>query len=111
MPRKEDPPKATTTPHFPDTLPPPSLPSGDYSYVLEIVMHMQSAMGRLTEAVESLKEQSKDQGKELKTVSSDIHAAKVVVSVVGAIVIALLGLLGWIAKAYLDYLGAAAHKP
>ena len=74
-------------------------------------MHMQSTMGRLSEAVESLKDQSKEQGKELKAVSSDVHAAKVVVGAVGATIIGLLGFLGWVAKAYLDYLVTAPHKP
>lgn len=34
------------------------LPSGDFSYILEIVMNMQSSMGKLIEAVDSLKAQS-----------------------------------------------------
>lgn len=103
--------RSSTPADYPVTAPPQNYASGEYSYILEIVMNMQSAMGRLTEAVDSLKDQSKEQGKELKTVSSDVHAAKVVVSVVGAIVIGLLGFLGWVAKAYLDYLVMQPHKP
>lgn len=39
---------------------PPSVPSGDYTYVLEIVMNMQNSMGKLVEAVDSLKTQSRN---------------------------------------------------
>ncbi len=35
---------------------PTSYPSGDYSYVLEVVMKMQDTLGQLKEAVGALKE-------------------------------------------------------
>ena len=39
-------------------------------------MHMQEAVGKLTEAVQALKEQSKDQSKKLDEIRMDVHAAK-----------------------------------
>jgi hypothetical protein len=69
---------------FPDTTP-PSLPSGDYSYTLEIVMKMQFAIGKLTEAVDGLKESQKDQGQKLDRISHQVYAAIVLIVLVGAI--------------------------
>lgn len=95
-------------------IPPPqpqqSLPSGEYSYILEIVMGMQTTMGKLTEAVESLKEQSKEQGKELRQVGKDVYAAKVVIGVAGFLIAAAATFLGFVMKALIDYLVRAAPK-
>ena len=52
------------------------LPGADYSYTVELVGAIQNQLGRLTEAIESLKEQSKEQGKKLDDVRMDVHAAK-----------------------------------
>jgi hypothetical protein len=79
--------------NFPATNPP--LPSGDYSYVLEIVMNMQTSIGRLTEAVDTMKVQSSNHDKKLEDIGRDVHAAKTTVKVVGAILAALLAFAGW----------------
>ena len=60
---------------------------------------LQHQLGRLTEAVESLKEQTKDHGKDLKDISKDIHAAKVV----GGFIVLASGFLGFVIKMLLDY--------
>lgn len=90
-----------TPPRFAETPPPQYLPSGDYSYTVELVGTIQHTLGKLTEAVESLKEQSKEHGKKLDEVRMDVHGAKSAgkallwaVGVVGA-------LLGIILTAYL----------
>jgi hypothetical protein len=79
---------------------PPAYPSGDYSYVLEIVMKMQDTLGQLKEAVGSLKEQSKHHGEKLEQIGKDIHAAKVV----GWVIAGVAGLLGWVFHELLQYL-------
>jgi hypothetical protein len=64
---------------------PPNLPSGDYSYTLEVVMNMQLAIGKLTEAVEGLKNKQANQEKKLDKISHQIFAAIVLLLVIGAI--------------------------
>ncbi len=72
-------------------------PSGDYSYTVELVGSIQNTLGRLTEAVDSLKEQSKDYGKEIKEISKDLHAAKVT----GRALLWLVGAVGAILGIFL----------
>lgn len=90
---------ATTPTSFPQVT--PALPSGDYSYVLEIVMRPQESVGRLTEAVGSLKEQSKAQSEKLDGIGKDVHAAKVVIGVVGALIAVVAGLFAWVVNTYI----------
>lgn len=99
MPKKDDRPASVPT-SFPETTPP--LPSGDYYYVLEIVMRMQESVGRLTEAVSSLKEQSKAHGDKLDNIGKDVHAAKVVVSVVGGLIVIVGGICAWLINTYIS---------
>ena len=61
------------------------MPSGDYTYVLETVMSMQHTMGKLTEAVESLKTKQSQQGEKLDGIDKKIYAAIALVAVFGAI--------------------------
>jgi hypothetical protein len=77
-------PEVQTTPRMPETLPPP-MPSGDYSYTLEIVMNMQNSLGKLTEAVDGLKTRQAEQATKLDRMSHQIYAAIVVIVVFGAI--------------------------
>jgi hypothetical protein len=77
-------------------------PSGDYSYVLEIVMRMQDTLGQLKEAVGSLKEQSKHHGDKLDQIGKDVHAAKVAMGLVAAIIVGAAGLIGWIVTTYIS---------
>jgi hypothetical protein len=93
----------TTPEEFPTTSPPPS---GDYSYTLEIVMQMQVTMGKLLEAVETLKADSKEYRAELKTIGQDIHGAKVGFRWVIAVCMVFGGLVGWAITTYIS----ATHK-
>lgn len=110
-PRSNDPQDSGPPTRYAEIPPPQTYPSGDYSYILEMVMGMTGTMGKLSEAVESLKLQTKSHGEKLERIGNDVHAAKVVVSVVGALILAAIGFVGWVAKAYLDYLATATHKP
>jgi len=65
---------AATPADFPGS--PQQLPSGDYSYTVEVVGTINNALGKLTEAVETLKELSKEHGKKIDDVRMDVHAAK-----------------------------------
>jgi len=96
--------KPTTPEDFPAQAPP--LPSGDYSYTLEIVMNMQHTLGGIGEAVKSLKEDSKEYRAELKELGKDLHAAKTLVRWLIAIAVGLGGIIGWAVNAYI----AATHK-
>jgi len=92
---------APTTPEeFPTTS---FVPSGDYAYTVEIVMKMQHAMGQLTEAVGGLKSDMKELRGEVSKLGKDIHAAKVVVGVVGTLIAGAIAFVGWLVEAYLDY--------
>lgn len=96
--------KPTTPEEFPSQA--PIVPSGDYSYTLEIVMNMQQSLGGLVEAVKSLKEDSKEYRAELKELGKDLHAAKVLVRWLIAVAVGLGGVIGWAINAYI----AATHK-
>jgi hypothetical protein len=100
---------APTTPEtYPTT--PPQLPSGDYSYTVELVGTIQHELGKLTEAVNNLSHKSKDHGDKLDHACKDIHAAKVLLTVIGGAV-ALIATFASVAfKAYLDHAWAIAPK-
>jgi len=105
MAEREKPRTRSTTPVTPEeysTVSSSSFPSGDYTYVLEIVMRMQESMGRLTEAVGSLKEQSKAHGEKLDQVTKDVHAAKVVVGAVGGLIVIIGGIVAWLINTYIS---------
>jgi hypothetical protein len=75
-------PKETTPPRMPD-ITPPVYPSGDYSYTVDLVGSINREIGKLNEAVNGLKEQSKDREKkhdelvrEIRAVALDVHGAK-----------------------------------
>jgi hypothetical protein len=93
----------TTPENFPTTS---SAPSGDYSYTLEIVMHMKESMGRLLEAVEGLKTDSKEYRDELKTIGKEIHAAKVGFRWAVGLCMGFGALIGWAITTYIS----ATHK-
>jgi hypothetical protein len=82
--REQQGPGVQTTPRIPETVPPP-MPSGDYSYTLEIVMHMQNSLGKLTEAVDGLKKRQSEQAAKLDKMSHQMYAAIVVLVLFGAI--------------------------
>lgn len=108
------PPENPATPEEFPTSPRQQYTSGDYSYTVELVATLNHALGKLTEAVDSLKEASKEHGKKIDDVRMDVHAAKAagkallwVVGVVGT-------LLGLFLAAYFRQLlsgtGSAAGK-
>jgi hypothetical protein len=116
MPDKEGKPSRTRAAATPEDFPttPSShtgYPSGDYSYTVELVSAIQHQLGALTEAVNSLKDQTKEQGKKLDDVRMDVHAAKAggktllwVVGIVGT-------LLGLFLAAYFRQLISGGGKP
>lgn len=64
---------------------------------------MQSTLGKLTEAIETLKSSVKAQGEKHETVARDVHTAKVLMWVVLGIM-SFFGTVGGIAlKALFDY--------
>jgi hypothetical protein len=71
-----------TPPRAFDTTPPPS---GDYTYTVEIVMRMQETMGRLSEAVDNLKEGQKEQRTKLEQIGKQIYAGIVVIVLIGGV--------------------------
>ena len=97
--------RSTTPAKIADTTPPP--PSGDYTYTVEICMNLRESMGRVVEAVETLKRQSEKQGEKIDKqgekigeIAEDIHAAKVLGATLGVIG----AILGFLVKLLLDYL-------
>jgi hypothetical protein len=92
--------KPTTPEGFPTQS--PQQPSGDYSYTLEIVMHMKESMGRLLEAVDGLKADSKEYRSELKTISQEIHGAKVGFRWVIGVCLTFGALIGWAITTYIS---------
>jgi hypothetical protein len=97
-----DPRTATTPTRFAETTPPQSFPSGDYTYILEIVMNMQVTMGKLVEAVDSLKGVSKSHAEKLDQIGKDVHASKVVVGVVGGLILAVGAVIAWLVNTYIS---------
>lgn len=65
-----------TTPEGYPTSPLHSLSAIDHSFTLQTMMEVQRAVGALTQAISTLTEQSKEQGKKLDEVRMDVHAAK-----------------------------------
>ena len=65
-------------------------------------MRMQESVGRLTEAVSSLKDQSKAHSDKLDSIGKDVHAAKVVVSVIGGLIVLLGGVCAWLINTYIS---------
>jgi hypothetical protein len=79
-----DPPKSRrstsgTPADFPIQTPPLQLPGADYSYTVELVGDIQHQLGKLTEAVENLKEKAESHSKELRDIGKSVHTAKVFV--------------------------------
>ena len=102
--------QATTPEEFP-TAASSHLPSGDYSYTVELVGTMQNTLGKLTEAVEGLKEQTKQNNTEIRAISQDIHAAKTTMKVVGVIMAAALAFAGWAINKTVDTVMQISQQP
>lgn len=91
-------PKETTPPHPLQTTTP--LPSGDYSYTVELVGTIQNQLGRLTQAVETLTTDSSELRKKVDRLSHIVYAAGVVGTILAVV-------LGFIANKVADALIAA----
>jgi uncharacterized membrane protein len=65
---------------------PPAYPGSDYNFILQGVFDIQKSMGRMEQAVETLKDQQKEQGRKLDGISHKIYAAIVVLVLVGTII-------------------------
>jgi hypothetical protein len=80
------------------------LPGADYSYTVELVATINQQLGKLIEAVDTLKSVVKEQGEKLNTVARDVHTAKVVTWVVLGIISISGTFVGIALKAVFDYL-------
>jgi hypothetical protein len=85
-------------------------PSGDFAYTVEVVATINRELGRLTEAVESLKSQAVKHGDKLEQFGKDIHAAKVVVGFVGGLIVLAGTFLGFTINALVQYLASHPAK-
>lgn len=87
---------------------------GGYSYV-ELVSDIQHRLGRLSEAVETLKTESAAHGKKLSDIGQDIHTAKVTLKIAGWIIGVLLALACWVGNkatdAYIHSKETSAAQP
>jgi hypothetical protein len=78
--------EAQVTPkRFAETTP-PIYPSSDYSFVLQGIFDLKGSVAKLEQAVGTLTEQQKEQGKKLDGISHKIYAAIVVLVLVGTII-------------------------
>lgn len=65
-------------------------------------MNMQVTMGRLLEAVESLKNDSREQRTALSDLTKEIHGYKIGIRWALAICVLFSGLIGWIVSTYIS---------
>lgn len=100
---------APTTPESYSTTP-PQLPSGDYSYTVELVGTIQHELGKLTEAVNNLSNKAKDHGEKLDHICKDIHAAKVILAISGGALTIGATFAAIAFKAYLDHAWTSVPK-
>jgi len=102
--------KDTIPSRLPETTP-QVFPGQNYDFTLQAVFEMQKTVGKLTEAVETLKDQSKHHGDKLDKIGNDVHAAKVVLKIVGAAIVAFIAFCGWMIYEFLPILRDTFHKP
>jgi hypothetical protein len=69
-------------------------------------MNMQLAMGKLIEAVEGLKADSKEHRADIKGIEKEIHGARMTFRVLIGVFLALGALVGWAVTTYVT----ATHK-
>jgi hypothetical protein len=74
----------TTPQRYPETTP-ISYPGSDYSFLLQGIFDIQKSIGKLEQAVQTLTDQQKEQGKKLDGLSHKIYAAVVVLVLIGGI--------------------------
>jgi hypothetical protein len=97
---------STTTPEGYTTVPPNvAYPSGDYSYILEIVMGMQKTLGQVEQAVKTMTDDFREERKKISRLRHIIYAA----GVVGTIGLAILVFL---ANKFADvFIASLKHTP
>ena len=91
----------TTPDDYPVVPPTGRLAAIDHSFLLQSIMEVQGSIGKLTEAVTGLKEQSKDHGQKIERLSLTVYAATAVVTVLGGIGVFILNKIWDIALAYM----------
>ena|SRR5579862_7102083 len=92
----------STPSDFPVQPPAQQYSSGDFTYTVEVVGTINNALGKLTEAVQTLKEQRKDDAKKIDDISHAIYGAKVGLWIIGVIVAAAGSACGFILKMIFD---------
>ena len=86
---------------LPDVTPPLAAP--DYGlHLMQSILEIQRSLGGLEHAVVSLEVRSKEQGDKLDHLVKDVYAAKIVVSVVGALLLLAASFLGWVITTYIS---------
>jgi hypothetical protein len=93
---------STGPPNVPVNPPPIPLAALDQSFVLQMMLDLKASVAALKESVDSLKEQSKEHGTEIRQIGKDVHAAKVV----GGFIVVASTFLGFVIKFLVDYLKA-----
>ena len=87
--------KEGTTPGKTAETTPQAYTSGDYTYTVELVASINLQIGRLTEAVETLKTETQSHGTKLDEIGRKIHAAEVTVRVVTVILAGVIAFGAW----------------
>lgn len=96
-------PVRSSKPTTPENFPVPSPSPSDYSYTVEIVMNMQTSMGRLLEAVETLKSTSRDQVEKMGALAQEVHGYKVGFAWIKGLLWTIAALLGFAITTYIAY--------
>lgn len=73
-------------------------PLGDYKLTVDLVASVNERLGALTEAVKTLKEQSKSHGEKLEAIGKDVHGAKVGLQWSVAVFVGAVAILGWLLR-------------
>lgn len=97
-----------TTPQRLAETTPQVYPGPNYDFILQGVFNIQNTIGKLAEAVETLKTESHSQRDKVDQIGKDVHAAKVVVRLVGGAVLLAFASMGWIIYEILPYV---LHPP
>jgi len=85
----------------------PIYPGNQYDFVLQCVFDLRGTVGEQTRAISNLTELVKENDKKLDDVAKDVHAAKVVISVVGGLILLAAAFIGWLIHELLPLLSAS----
>lgn len=81
--------KTITTPQLPDTTP-PVYPDSSYNFSIQAIFEMQLALGKLTQAIEHLTDQSKIHTSKLDQINHKISVAQGIL-IAGTVILTLIG--------------------